>query len=141
MVSRLSAAQPVPQAILRAAGAVIEDRCDIAGAPAATPPSREARRATKQSRMPAAPKPIHKGKRPAIKRERVRAKKPRKIAALRSSDPDWPWPLPYSYLRLPIWKQQMFYRSMRLWNRREGITGPDEERRALIRQWREENGC
>ena len=93
--------------------------------------------------MPAAPKPTCKGNKPAIKtrKERFRAKKPRKISALRMTDPDWPWPLPYSYLRLPIWKQQMFYRSMRLWNRREGITGPDEDRRALIRQWREEDGC
>ena len=143
--SRLSAAQPVPQAIHTAAGAVVEARGDAGdgnadtAAAASNLPSRKPCRRTspKQTRKSAATKQTRKGRKPAIRRERIKAKKPRKIAALRMTDPDWPWPLPCSYLRLLIWKQQMFYRRNRLWNRREGITGPDEERRAQIMEWRE----
>ena len=136
-MSRLSAAQPVPQEKLPAAGAVVEARGDAADA-AATPPSRKARRsAPKQTRKSAAPK---KGGKPALRRERIRAKKPRKIAALRMDDPDWPWPLHLCEMRQPIWKLQRSYRSKRLWNRSQGITGPDEAYRAILREWREENG-
>ncbi len=96
---------PAPQVILPAAGAVVEARGD-SGDTAAKPPSSKARRnAPKQKRKSAAPKKTRKGGKPALRRERIRVKKPRKITALRMDDPDWPWPLHLCEMRQPIWNR------------------------------------
>ena len=136
-MSRLSAAQP--QEKPRASGAALDAGTSPAAAPAAAPPSRKARRNAPTDKS-VGPRQASKGKKPAIKRERARAKRPRKIHALRMSDPDWPWPLPLCYMRAPVWWQQKVYRETRRFKQSQGITGPDEATRARYRAWREENG-
>jgi hypothetical protein len=93
-----------------------------------------------QARPSAGSKQTRKEDKPAIRRERARAKRPRKIHALRMDDPDWPWPLPLCCMRAPVWLQQKVYRETRLFKRSQGITGPTEEERARYRAWRVDHG-
>ena len=138
LVSRLSAAHPLPQAVPPRAGAG-GDASDTDAA--AAPPARKARRtAPRETRKSAGPKQTSKGKKTTVKRKRTRTKKPRKIAALRMGHPDWPWPLHYWELSRPIWWQQMTYRDRRKYYRSAGYTGPDEQFREQTRVWKEANG-
>ena len=131
-MSRLSAAQPLPQAIppAAAAGAAGADASD-----AVAPPARKARlTAPKETRKSS------KGVKRTVKRKRVVAKTPEKIPSVHMDHPDWPWPLDLLYLNYPIWLQQKMYRENRFWYPRLGITGPDEKYRADVREWKAENG-
>ena len=132
-MSRLSAAQPIPQAKQPAAAAGANE----SDAAAAVPPARKARRnAPKETRK----KTAIKGKRTTATKPRTRAKKPRKIPSVHMDHPDWPWPLDLCMLRYPIWMQQMNYKENRKWYRKTGETGPSEEYRAAIREWKAEHG-
>ena len=101
----------------------------------AAPPARKARRNAPKENCKS-----EKGVKTTIKGKRTRAKKPRKIPSVHMDHPDWPWPLDLVYLRYPIWMQQMNYKDNRAWYRSAGKTGPSEEYRAAVREWKAENG-
>jgi hypothetical protein len=127
-MSRLTAAQPVPQAIRPAAAGAGNKASD-----AAAPPARKARRNAPKQKRKSEKGVTSKGK-------RTRAKKPRKIPSVHMDHPDWPWPLHYWELRHPVWWQQREYRERRIFYRSIGKTGPSEETRAQVRKWKAENG-
>ena len=127
-MSRLTAAQPVPQAIRPAAAGAGDKASD-----AAAPPARKARRNAPKQKRKSEKGVTSKGK-------RTRAKKPRKIPSVHMDHPDWPWPLHYWELRHPVWWQQREYRERRIYYRSIGKTGPSEETRAQVREWKAENG-